>query len=501
MSIGDFKGKAEDPAALFLMLWDQAANWSHTQRSDATRRPDITPALKEDLLIQDDGKVAAEELIDSLLAIETAHPDSVRGSILDAMAVIDEVFDAIHPRHPLISPARAPRPRLPVWLVEARENRTLGYPFARDDQRNLLPRGPFTASVRAEADLNGETLEDRFVALTAAPRFLHAQERRIEVRSEVFGYDAFSGVPAGITAGREVIGVVAIAERAEDLEIERRDRNGSPHLDIRVKASIAAGDRFFDGVRQLGPIDIAMAPELTLSEGQAIHYANRLPELTGSAPRLSVAGSGGSENVDDRGRRENLSIMYNASGRELWRHRKIWPYNMTSGQVDFFKWDPINAGQTLAEDMIDGDSLTVADIDSLGRVVTLICQDFEIQPLVAETIRLYQPDWVLVPILDSGTDFNRWPHRTATRLSVLSNARFVVASSLALADQAKVSNYAETPVAILVGPHMPVAGSPAGETPRVFASIRCTLHTPMCGRLVWGEGDGWSQAVLKKDKH
>jgi len=495
MTIGDFRD-APDPGALFLRLWDLATSWSYTQRDDAVRREDMSQALKDDLLMNDDGGQAVTALIDALEETETGAADRLMGVVLDAMQAIDEVFDHIHPRHPVLAPAKAPRRRLPAWLINAQEGRTLGRPFAQDDRRHLVPRGPFTAGPRLAATLNGETLEDRFVALTAAPRFLLAHGREIEILSQVVGHDLFSGVPPGREAGQETIGVVAVAERAGDLEAVRTERNGSPHLDIRVRASLAAGERFFDGVQKLGSLDIAMAPELTLSEVQAAIYADRLSRMTADAPRLSVAGSGGSDRIDDRGRRENLSIMYNGVGAELWRHRKVWPYKMTPEQVAFMRWEPISQGQTLAEDMIDGDHFTIADIDSLGRVLTLICQDFEIQPAVAEAIRLYQPDWVLVPILDTGVSFNRWPHRTAHRLSGQSNARFVVASSLALADQAGIDDYTSTPMAILVGPHDPTAGGPAGDTPRLIGTVRCNGKGVMCGKLTWGRGEHWTQAAL-----
>jgi len=503
MSIGEYHDLGLQPADLFLRLWDRAAQWSHVQRDDAVRRSDVVRALFDDLLMESDGLAAVEELIEALVQTEDGSEDRLRGSVLDALEVLDEVFLLIHPRTALIPPSKATRPQLPDWLVDARERRTLGRPYAQDEVRTLVPRGPFTTSARTVANLYGETLEDRFNALTAAPRFVEASGRRIEVLSRVIGHDAQRGVPPAGKAtprlGHECVGVVVVAERADDLEASRNDRQGGPHLDIRARSALPAAERLLTGINLLGDLDILLAPELTVSELEAGRFAEGLHLRATSSPRLSVAGSGGSLDADARGRRENVSIMFNAAGSELWRHCKIWPYAMTPSQVSGFRWDPISADQMLAEDLVDGNAITFADLDGLGRVVTLICQDFQINPGVAEAIRMYQPDWVLVPVLDSGTDFGRWTHQRAYELSGLSNSRFVVASSLALAEQAGVEGYPDLPVAVMVGPKDPPRDGPVVAIPRAVGTIKCQFSEPMCGRLGWAEkNDAWSQTILSR---
>ncbi|MFC5389886.1 hypothetical protein U0030_02215 [Brevundimonas bullata] len=486
---------------MFLRLWDQAATWSHVQRDDAVRRPDVIQAHIDDLLAYDNGVEAAQELLEGLLHTEDGTLERARGAILDAMQVLDEVYLLIHPRTALLSPSRARRRRLPAWLEDAREQRTLGQPYAVDDSRILAPRGPFTARARTMAHLNGETLEDRFNALTAPPRFVDANGRKIEISQKVIGHDAAQGVPAPRRGdrrpGSESVGVVVVAERADELEMSRPDRPSGPHLDIRARSDLNAADRFFAGVRRLGDLDVAMAPELTISEEQATRFAEKLTETADRWPRLSVAGSGGSRRSDERGRRENVSIMYNALGAELWRHRKVWPYAMTAGQVAKFRWDPIGAEELLGEDLLDGETLTVADLDGLGRVMILICQDFQINSAVGDMIRLYQPDWVLVPVLDSDTEFGRWAHKRAFDLSGLSNARFVVASSLALAEQAGSKAYPNIAVGLMVGPMDPT--TPSSGSQRAVGTLLCQSHNPMCGKLTWGSDDpAWSQTNLAK---
>ncbi|MBX3477314.1 MAG: hypothetical protein KF910_06885 [Brevundimonas sp.] len=501
MSVADFRGRTTGPADLFLQLWERAVEWSHVQREDALRRPDIVRALMTDLVMEDDGQVAVDALIEAIAETLDGSDDRDRGSILDAMEILDEVFAAVHPRSALLAPSRAPRPRSPEWLRDLGEARTLGRPFAQSDTRIVLPRGPFTTTARSQANLNGETLEDRFNFLTVAPRFLDVHGRSLPVRSQVVGHEVFTGVPGPGNAGREAIGVVVVAERADELDIRREEHDGRPFLDIRASETVPAGQRFFDGVQKLGALDIAMAPELTMSEVEALRYADALSKAQEQKPRLSIAGSGAGRVGDVRGRFENVSLAFNASGRELWRHSKVWPYAMTPAQVAGFKWDPIDPGQNLAESLVDGDHFTVADIDSLGRVITLICQDFQIKPAVAEAVRLYQPDWVLVPVLDSGTDFGRWTHQRAYDLSVESNARYVVASSLALSDQAEIQGYPDLPVAVLVGPRGPTPDPDRTYAARAVGIIKCHISEPMCGRLSWGDGsEAWTQTNLARPK-
>ena len=105
------------------------------------------------------------------------------------------------------------------------------------------------------------------------------------------------------------------------------------------------------------------------------------------------------------------------------------------------------------ENTAGGDEVIVADIDSLGRCVVLICQDVKAQPLSDELIRQFQPDWVFIPVLDTGIAIGRWVHARTLDLSSTSQARFLVASSTALAH--KVGSGSAAPCALAVGPKAP----------------------------------------------
>jgi hypothetical protein len=482
------------PSAVFLAFWAEASRWDHVERHGA-RSPEtsVLAELRDVLLDHDDGAAAATGLLAELGVQDQSTPDRIRGCILAGMQAIDEAALRIHPRAALLPPACAPRGRTPAWLEALRDRRALFGVYAEDETRRLLPRGPFSARARTLVDINGDTLEDRFAALTAAPHMVSDGERPIRIDACTIGHNALTGVPPRRGPPAETVGVVPIAESATDLVIERLDRNDAPHVRVGVADAVRAADRLFDRVSRLAPLDIAVAPELTMSEAEARRYAGRLSQDWSRAPRLSIAGSGCSEDIDADGRRRNLSLAFNSVGTTLWGHAKIWPYGMNEAQVRRFGWPDIKDGTLLMEDLAPGDRFTVADIDGLGRVITLICQDFQIAPAVADAIRIYQPDWVVVPILDDGVDLRRWPHVRAFRLSDMSQARFIIASSLSLADQAGANDLDAVPIGLLVGPQTPVADPPAAG-PRAVGVIRCSHADPRCGALTWGDGGpGWGR--------
>jgi hypothetical protein len=171
---------------------------------------------------------------------------------------------------------------------------------------------------------------------------------------------------------------------------------------------------------------------------------------------------------------------------------------MGAGQVEACKLFGVEEGKLLMEDIQAGSSLTVADLDGFGRMLTLICQDFQIAPAVETLIRTYQPDWVVVPIMDRGVGAGRWMHDAAWSLSKISAARFVVISSLSLAERSSAPDYPDTPVALFIGPRsVSQREKEDGAIDRAAAMRPCTRANPRCGKVQWNDRSSiWKKTNL-----
>ncbi|WP_321918021.1 MULTISPECIES: hypothetical protein [unclassified Paraburkholderia] len=263
---------------------------------------------------------------------------------------------------------------------------------------------------------------------------------------------------------------------------------------------MAPGVSITERVRTIFPelgkrdIDIAIAPELIVSEQDAGQLAGLLPQYE-TVPRLFVCGSGLTADCD--GAQYNLpwneSHVLNGVGTVLWRQRKVMLATMSPDRAKecaIAQHD--DSSTTFFENTATGDCIVVADIASLGRCVVLICQDLESE--LADTIvRRYQPDWVFTPVLDVGVDEGRWGHRRAFALSGHSFARFLVISSLSLARAANKNN--DTPCGMAVGPRDGLDG----DGGRAFALVNAITEQggAQFGTLTWrDDSHPWKQTTV-----
>ena len=495
----------QDPQTVFLRLWRHVSAWpSHRRAANQAHTPEVQTKLQNSLMSATTAAqaVAALQAEMAVLWPVFATSDANRlhqedGLLLDAMLAIDTVFSRVHPRTVRLVPG-TPSANIPSWLNNAAENRTLSGSYADDDEYRLIARGPLSRQARSVADINAESLTHRFLALTAAPFVTKLNDHQpVSIACTVIGQSAARGVPPS-KPGKEIVGFAPLAEMDSDLHYrERRDEKGQKFLDVVVAPGVDLAHRLSEVVARLGPLDLLVAPELTLDAEASARFAAGLPGLPG-APRLSIAGSGPRGVADAAGRRFNGASAYNALGASLWSHDKAWPYGMGEHQVEICRLFDVEEGQLLMEDIQTGSSLTVADVDGFGRVLVLICQDFQIKPAVADIIRTYQPDWVVVPIMDRGVSSGRWMHKTAYDLSELSSARFVVVSSLALAERSKAADYPDTPVALLVGPAtVSREEREGGGADRAVAILGCSETAPQCGKISWNDpAAGWKTTSL-----
>jgi hypothetical protein len=182
------------------------------------------------------------------------------------------------------------------------------------------------------------------------------------------------------------------------------------------------------GLLEADDADICIAPELLVREREADQVCTRLQSAP-SDVRLAVLGSGHTAEMDGAGMHWNESRVVNGMGFTLWKQRKIWPASITCN-------DALGLGiackgtSNVVEHNASGDAVVVVDIEGMGRCVVLICQDLQAEPVTSQILQQFQPDWVLVPILDRNVDIGRWAHQRAISHASLP-CRFLLSTSIA----------------------------------------------------------------------
>ena len=141
----------------------------------------------------------------------------------------------------------------------------------------------------------------------------------------------------------------------------------------------------------------------------------------------------------------------------------------------------------LFDDISQADEIVVADVEGLGRCIVLICQDL-MMDAVDQLVAKYEPDFVLVPVLDSGTNFKRWPFQRLTNLNTKSPARFVVVSSLTMQHWRKVA-YPGAEIGVAVGPALIAAADKTYDAPGQACEVSCETPNRRHATIVWRNGE------------
>lgn len=439
---------------IFWSLWRIAIQWKSSDISLADQDDCRVSLFSELLSKSDENEICRNLETYANQYIPKANHNLARGIILDIISAIDYKFYDIHPRRLKLSIIESK----PVceWLKKYQSLRRDSGAYAENEYERVIPKGPLSKAPRSEIASNAICLEDSLSYLAVARVSHELTGRRISTvtscvtKSGVHGYSAEGGKA-------ERISVLPIAEKIEQIKIQciSRNNNHFAHYDAASPDTIVETVISTLNVDSQHETTIAVAPELLINSAAADKISANYGEVS-TPPRLFISGSGHSfEKYNDQS--WNESRAFNNVGFELWRQQKIWPAGLTQSRALKFKLSDPGNNKLLIEDNCSGDNLIIVDIDGLGRCLTLICQDFEATSLAETVIREYQPDWIFVPILDSGVDLNRWGHHRAFSLSKLSQARFVIASSTALCSFYRSAQTAEEeptadPCALLVGP-------------------------------------------------
>lgn len=433
----------QSPADLFMENWDLGRRWSGPEvQNFVSPCAEFKKSVQECLMLSN-----AVESYGALKNLQVSENDDVRnGRILYILRSIDNFFELVHPR--TLNRAKL-FDKLPLshWLRKVLYCRVEYGSFTASETHSLVPRGPLLRSAREDFASSAYSFPDQFGFLSVVTKEIPIDDRPINIITMVLNRSLDQGAGlAPSSNGCEKVAFIPVAQLDEHLLVTQTEIKNCSYVDFRLDLSLDAAAVIDTVLDDVGFADIVMSGELVVDAGAA----DRLGPLLGAKPgrtRLLLAGTGNT--VEERDELPwNEARVFNGLGVELWRQRKIWQAGLDSARAKDLGLIPGNDGRVMEQNHA-GSEVIVADVDGLGRCVVLICQDIKSAPLASELLRRFQPDWVFVPIMDWGTATERWAHLEAFDLSTISQARFLIASSLSMVEKLKK---AEQPCGLAIGP-------------------------------------------------
>lgn len=475
----------ESPPHLFLKLWQIAEAASASARLTAPPASGHFKAMAARYLGVQKLSDCTEGL--GLLMGDAGIAGLDLGQVLALMVAIDKTFGQIHPRS-VVTVAGGLR-SVP-WLSDLKALRRETGHYATAENFMLVPRGPLCRQQRAEYISNTDSVADRFAYLAVVPTTAKQSARSINIQIKVIEAHAAHGVSPSADRSNQLIAFIPVAEQASDFQPTVRVHSDKKFIDFRVAPGVNAPERLIQAIEKAGPLDFAMAPELVMSQD----HADRLSELVlhlSTRPRVIMAGSGPTR--DKEGAQSwNEATTLNGIGTVLWTQRKILQAGIKQSRALQFGLDDPGKEGMLHEDNASGNEVVIADIAGVGRCVVLICQDIDAPPLTEEILTAFQPDWVLVPVLDPCITKGNWVHQQTWKLSGISKARFLVSCSTALGrDPQKREDLA---CGLAVGPR-----DPSEEDGGRMMALVSNEHpsSPGLGIVQWKEDTAkWEKTTL-----
>ena len=475
------------PAELFMENWYQGCRWSGPEvQNFVSPCAEFERAIHESLLLP-----SAQESYDALKNLQRGESLAVaNGRILYTLRAIDDFFEIIHPRTQSRSKILDSIP-LEHWLRKLIYIRLENGAFSSTEKYQLIPKGPLLRAPREEFSSSGYSFPDQFAFLSVVLKELPIEERPIRISTIVLNRSLSQGAGlAPSSHGSEKVAFIPVGQLNEHLVVEESIQNGHAYVDFRLSDNIDAATVIDTVLDEIGYADIVMSAELMVDAAAA----DKLSPLMCTRPgrtRILVAGSGNTVET-----RENLpwneARVLNGVGVELWRQRKVWQAGLDSERATNLGLTPGTNGR-LMEHNHAGEEIVVADVEGLGRCIVLICQDIQSNPLASDLLRIYQPDWVFVPILDWGAGIKRWAHQRAYELSGVSHARFLIASSLSMVERLKKE---EQPCGLAIGPKT----TTEDDQGRVCEAAYAKASPHGYGMVEWRSGWGNSAITYKPSR-
>lgn len=424
------------PGELFATLWKQIeaqaqalilTPWhgrAAVECAELTRliRTCPDPAVPPDILAYLAGEVVT-------FATTIARHDRGQRAFV-AMCALDDAAMDIHPARKTRLGGRSVA--LGGLLAAMKSSRTAEYSYAHvADIGTVVPKGQLTSRrLDQESETaNGANLASQFEHLTLVPSHTTYKIDFLVIPPSRFGLS---------DAKAQIVGVAPVAEDADDLTFSASARIGRPYLDARPTDSNALAARLTDAVATLldQGAGVVALPEL-VSSGKAMTLLEERLQARAVAPdnSLVICGSGlSTDPCPSTGRHFNEATVMTDRGRVLFRQRKIHPFNMSAERMAqcSVARDPAHDDQSHMEDIAASTTLTVCDLPDLGRVIVMICEDFEQDVPAGHVALATRPDWIFTPVLDVSQEPGRWTHQRCIEIARRTLSRIVVTSSTTL---------------------------------------------------------------------
>ncbi len=475
------------PADLFVEFWCRAAQWSASVVANVKLPPVEFNAEVVRVLSNESGLDAYNDL---KLLVEGYEGAPRRGVILSCLKEMDKFFYQIHPRalhHPGMAYSILPKKH---WLRRLQAIRLTNGCYASLDGRLLIPKGPLTRIARPASASSADCFKDNFSALSVVIPNSTVDEVPISIKIVAKATGAVDGVIGEGVYKDRLVAFVPVAEEAANLDVEARDGEGVSFVHFKAAEDFDVPKKVREVFQGMPAADIIVAPELIISEVDSRSIASDIRGGNNSF-RLFLAGTGHTEDLlDDQS--WNEARVYNELGKVLWSQRKVWLADIPPHRASDMG---LGLEKRFIEDNVSGDQLTVADFDGFGRCVILICQDLNSAPLAEYVIRNYQPDWVFVPILDVGVSIGRWFHQRLLHLVTMSPARYLVVSSLSLAERAK---YSDVGCGMAMGPQDHDEDNPRAVC--VAKLEKAGAVAEGCAVINWADAWGETRICFKEPK-
>lgn len=422
------------PGELFATLWQRL----EPHAGDIITGPWEGRGAREFGLLLSMLETAADEFvpagIESYLAGDDfAHPCDVTDPDRRAfvvMCALDEAVMRIHPAHPSRFAGLSRLSTGMLARMKARRGR-FGFYAQNPVIGTVVPKGPLRPNKRSpdRETESGSDLAHQFEHLTVVAQ----PGKGRTVRFEVPAPRHFLLPPDRI----DKVGLAPIAEDPDDLRFHVSSRGDRAYLDTvpgsgdlaaRIRATVVS--MLDDGA------GLILLPELVTPVGAAEELQAVLSRRGASeTPALIVAGSGASALSEAAvSRPYNEAVLLSSGGKRIGRQRKMHLFNMGPERMEGCSITPAVGfeGKPHMEDATVGSELVIYDLQGLGRVMLLICEDFQQLTPGGEIAVASRPDWILAPVLDIGQQPGRWTHRRAIELGYRSLSRIVVSCSATL---------------------------------------------------------------------
>ena len=316
------------PGELFAKLWSQidgqagaiiAVPWPGKQAREHTRLKDLFRGAEAFEVPEEIETYLAGGDLGCPCDAPSNKPDQRAFAV---MCALDAVAMDIHPSMPTRAGSKAIT--LAPLLARMKQTRTAEGAYGEHEGRRTIPKGRL-AKQRGDPEVDwasGANLETQFEYLTVLSGGSAGYSVQIEV------------VPPRLSPLSEPpkrVGLAPIAEDADDLAFASHARRGRPYLDAQPRDVAQLQKRLIEGVMTLldRGAELIVLPELVVPQNTVDALAAALKAR--SAPRpdaLIVCGSGLTTVAGETGLHFNEAVVLNGHGLELFRQRKIHPFNM-----------------------------------------------------------------------------------------------------------------------------------------------------------------------------